>query len=1129
MAALFLAAAHRAEGSDWNRIDELFAQRHHREAGALIRSELTGTFLTPVERARLLSALAQSIREGGGDLHEALRFSEEADRLLALQGKELTDLRLLSLRRTVGLLAVLGRDRDAATLHASVVERVIRESPGSEAEASVREVAGWLIAGVGRFVEARPDLERAIAIREELYGKETAKNVFAARALARTHEAAGNLDESMRDMERILEVLGAQGLGDSFEAARAHCDIARLLVRKVKENDARARSRECGTRLKNLGGEEHPDYEFFTTTEGHIFRFGFHADEAVEQYEKSRTLLEKAFPSSLLANRSLFDLAISYQLRGDVPRARDLIDEFLKRALQAQEPSRESQRVALLRLASLQQQVGQVSEASETYRQALVLIEEMHGKQSGEAVLALQGLASTASTLGLHQEALELAERILSVVERSAQADNRLPVARSNRATIAAAAGDPRARAWLNESVSEQEALYGKTDRRYAAALLDVADFEISAKHFSEGLERATQAFEIYSQAGPAATGARKALTLSAHALAGLGRLDEALSFARRALAHIHDNVGTENVAYGNALALVAFLETELGEAGALDRAIASLTIRTDSLKGATRYLTEEQALRFAASRTSTRSLALSLALKNRSRIGDVWHAVVDARGIVLDELASRSVALRAAEDLETQRLRQQLERARSRYSELVVIGSRGRFVDELRRSISDTTRELSMRSSAFRSEERRRSASLDEVMSALPPHTALVSLFEAWPSGENSPLGVSTALMKRKYIAFVAVPGQDLAIVDLGDASLIDSLIQERYAALRRFADDPSRGAARAVALDLSIGARLKARVLDPLMPHIGSLNLAIVPDGALALLNFASLPAGNGRYQVETGRAFHVLSSERDLLSGDEPKGRGLVAIGNPDFGRVVARTQRGDSSDASRGRRDCSAALYPQFQPLPRTQGEVARLNRLYERFGARESMVRVGKDATEEFLKGLLDPPEVLHFATHGFAVDECATARTKAKDLPDNVLRFSGLALARANEGTRDSGDGLLTADEASGLNLRGTSWVVLAACDTGRGAVVSGEGILGLRRGFQVAGARTVISSLWSVEDRVTESWMRDLYEARYARKMSTMDAVQHATRAALAKRRADGLSPHPLFWAGFVAAGDWR
>ena len=118
---------------------------------------------------------------------------------------------------------------------------------------------------------------------------------------------------------------------------------------------------------------------------------------------------------------------------------------------------------------------------------------------------------------------------------------------------------------------------------------------------------------------------------------------------------------------------------------------------------------------------------------------------------------------------------------------------------------------------------------------------------------------------------------------------------------------------------------------------------------------------------------------------------------------------------------------------------------------------------------------------------------------------------------------------LYMAASVASVNLEGVEWAVLSACDTGLGELKAGEGVFGLRRAFQVAGVRTVIMSLWSVEDRAARQWMLALYRGRLQRRLDTADAVREASLTVLRDRRARGQSTHPFYWAGFVAAGDWR
>jgi CHAT domain-containing protein/tetratricopeptide (TPR) repeat protein len=204
--------------------------------------------------------------------------------------------------------------------------------------------------------------------------------------------------------------------------------------------------------------------------------------------------------------------------------------------------------------------------------------------------------------------------------------------------------------------------------------------------------------------------------------------------------------------------------------------------------------------------------------------------------------------------------------------------------------------------------------------------------------------------------------------------------------------------------------------------------------------------------------------------------------------------------------------------------------------------------VGRDAREEMFKQLAPGRRVLHVASHGFFLGAgcgvssrgmrgvggmASAARPEALAATrEHPLLLSGLALAGANVRYRCAAgedDGILTAAEIATLDLSGSDWVVLSACASGLGETWAGEGVLGLRRAFQIAGAGTVIMSLWSVEDEIARAWMDALYRARRLAGCWTPDAVHQANRRLLDRRRAAGESTHPYYWAGFIASGDWR
>lgn len=114
----------------------------------------------------------------------------------------------------------------------------------------------------------------------------------------------------------------------------------------------------------------------------------------------------------------------------------------------------------------------------------------------------------------------------------------------------------------------------------------------------------------------------------------------------------------------------------------------------------------------------------------------------------------------------------------------------------------------------------------------------------------------------------------------------------------------------------------------------------------------------------------------------------------------------------------------------------------------------------------------------------------------------NPVLLSGLALAGANHREQagpDEDDGILTAEEIASLDLTAVDWAVLSACNSGGGAIRGGEGVLGLRRAFRIAGVRTLILSLWRVDDTLTTRWMSAFYRARLERDRPTAEAVRAA------------------------------
>jgi CHAT domain-containing protein/tetratricopeptide (TPR) repeat protein len=271
---------------------------------------------------------------------------------------------------------------------------------------------------------------------------------------------------------------------------------------------------------------------------------------------------------------------------------------------------------------------------------------------------------------------------------------------------------------------------------------------------------------------------------------------------------------------------------------------------------------------------------------------------------------------------------------------------------------------------------------------------------------------------------------------------------------------------------------------MLGPLQAALrGKTDLIIVPDGVLWELPFQALQSSTRRYVIEDMAVTYAPSitvlREMMRLRSATPAPRTLLAFGN-------AGADRHDA--------------------LPETENEVHRLAEIY----GPSSRVLIGAEAREDRWKAEAPDYRVIHLATHGV--------------LEDTSPLYSHLLLARPERGSKE--DGLLEAWEIMDVPLK-AELVILSACDTARGRVAAGEGILGLMWAVFVAGSPATLVSQWRVDSASSTALMVAFHRTWNADGGGTSKG--HALQAAsIAVLRTPGFS-HPFYWAGFILAGDGR
>jgi CHAT domain-containing protein len=489
----------------------------------------------------------------------------------------------------------------------------------------------------------------------------------------------------------------------------------------------------------------------------------------------------------------------------------------------------------------------------------------------------------------------------------------------------------------------------------------------------------------------------------------------------------------------------------------------------------------------------------------------------------------------------------------------------RRRF-DDMERGKEELETKLALQSDSFRQYLDLRQATAQQVADALPPQTALVDFLEYTHYGPP-PQGKGKLKTEGRLLAFVLARGREPVCVQLGPAQPVAQAVRAWRRPLQ--SSPPGR-------LDDQAAAELLRHVWRPLQKHLaGASTVLLAPDGALTALPFAALPGTKpGSYLLEEVALGYVTSGRQLLELAIDPGRRadGLLAVGDLPYGAAP---------DAA------TLALLPgkaALAELPGTRLEVERLARAFRRARPGERVtVLTGAAVDAARLQRALPAGRgrpgyrYLHLATHGFfepPPDNVVVRRlpldplgAEYRTFVRNPMLLSGLVLAGAH---RDPARAVLTAEEVSGLDLRGTELVVLSACQTGLGKVTGTEGVLGLQRGFHEAGARALAASLWDVSDAATSVLMEEFYDHLWQGKApGKLEALRRAQLAVLRdparveKRRQElrdalagrgvaeavlqtrGLGPkagkpevdaeggsgrsHPAWWAAFVLSGDTR
>jgi CHAT domain-containing protein/Tfp pilus assembly protein PilF len=1002
------------------------------------------------------------------------------------------------------------------------------------------------------YAQARPLSARALAIREAAFGKHHPLVADSLNQLARIHTSQRLFAQAEPLLQRALAIREA-ALGKHHpEVAQTLSDLATLY--HSQENPARAEpllERALAIQEAALG-KHHPLVADSLHKLVNLYKRQGLTERAEPLLQREVAIREAALDKNPpdVAD-SLDKLAMLYLPQGLYAPAEPLYVRAL--AIREAALGKHHPLVAdlLNKLAYLYLSQGEFGQAEPLLERTLAIVQTAYGENHFYFADTLDNLASVYLSQGLYGRAEPLLERALAIVKATRGEHHPLVADLLNKlASLHHAQGlYARAEPLLRRALAIQESARGKNNADLAISLSDLGNLYQVQGLYGRARPLHERALAIL-EAGLGKNHHLVAPVLNhlANLSSAQGLYDQAGPLHERALAILEATLGKNHPSVAvtlNHLAVVRLNQHRLAEALPLFMrafALSEQRLRQEALGFSETRLTsflqflradEERLyalLRSHPDDARVRRLALgaALLLKGRSieETADISRTVYRSLG---------------AQDRDT------FERLGGLRTQLARLSLQGPG------SLPETTyrlrlEELSEQGAALEADLARRSAPLraltalpspaeivDRVAAALPRDGALVEFItyvdRPLVPGPGAPPG------PLRYVALVLFPDATIRFRDLGPAEPMDSAAARLRDAL----------ANRDAAFQAS-AQELYQLAFQPLLPLLGDTRrLFLSPDGQLALVPFAALHDGH-QFLVDAFDFTYVPSGKHLLPRPQESSPPGsVVVLADPDFSAFLPALPRPQEDTPVLATRSmASERLFSTLRadltrrawdltPLPGTRQEAEAIQRLLP-----QARLFLGPEATKERLLRL-PPPGILHLATHGFFLEDAPTPTAsravghfgalgedpRAPSPPQPLLR-SGLVLAggaraltpAASVATQPPPDNVLvTALELAGLDLWGTELVVLSACDTGRGDVKLGQGVYGLSRAFVVAGAETVVMSLWKVNDDTT----RQLMEAYY-RQLLAGQGRATALREAMRSLRLSRAHPH--YWAPFLALG---
>ena len=804
------------------------------------------------------------------------------------------------------------------------------------------------------------------------------------------------------------------------------------------------------------------------------------------------------------------------------------------------------------KLASLYDELGDLAQAAQLLHRCLVIREQSFGPEHMDVADALSDLAWEYEGMGDYEIALSLYQRSLAITEKMAGPNHfKVATTLNNMADLFCMREDfVHALPLCQRALAIRQKELGADHPDVVDSLSTLAWIYDGLGNYSNALATAQHCIAMGEKTlGPDHPLISDASSVLGQIYSDLGNYPEAFSAFQRALAIDEKLSGSEHPDVLWDLNDIARL---FGRQHDFDKSISTYV-----------ELFKRQRLYFVGQILAVSDRDALLLLQDSFELAESFHSVcaegpaknlVSARvagatalaldKALLEEVRAAQAAFEADPRTSTEKLREQYRSVQSELEDLDASEpAKARLETKRRKSqdeLSQIESKLSERVGLVAQAIRERNLTLNDIARSLPSQSVLVDFIQYRRYDFTARTNQWKEQRYGAYLTFPLMNGSTNVLVervDLGEAAPINefiALVCKRMSA-GQFAAKDLAGALE----------QLSGLVYAPLARHLTNVShLVICPDGQLSRVPFEMLPVGN-KYLVEEKTISYVTSGRevvRHSSSAANVHNSKSVVMGNPDFNFNLAAARplnpavqlAGGPSSLRSLTRDYDGI---KFKPLPGAEAEARGVAKLL----GDDAFLYLGADAREAQLKAV-QSPRVLHLATHGFYFPDQEFNSTNSSAKPNQTRRLPyakknnwenpmvrcGIALAGANHAMQITNalaeDGLLTALDASLLDLQGTELVILSACDSGAGEVKIGEGMMSLRRAFLIAGAQTVLASHWNINDNATSQLMTE-----FMRRWRAGEPRAQAWREAQLELLRSKDFSNPYFWSAFTLTGQWN